>query len=488
MITNKQVKILMKHKATQPLEIAAAKAGMDITTARKYIKSGKLPSELKKPHIWATRKDPFSQHWEMVEEFLRGSETLEAQTMLEYLIEHYPSCYSMSQLRTLQRRFRNWRAEFGKDKAIMFAQLHYPGLQSQSDFTVMNNLNITIAGQPFPHLLFHFMLVYSRWEDVMVCHSESFDNLLLGFEQAVWRLGGLTKEHRTDNLSAAVNNQVTPRKFTERWQQVIKHYRLKATTNNPGVSNENGSVEKSHDLFKKAIAQQLILRGSSDFIAIENYHDFLYTLSTKRNKLRSERVIEEQSTLMALPDDKLSAPKLVDVKVRSGSLVRIDNVPYSVPSRLIGHTLRAKIYPETIALYFSNRPVQSMIRLTSGASVNYIHIIDSLVRKPGAFLHYRYQAALFPNTHFRLAYEKLCLHDVRNGHKIYLKLLQLAKWHGEEHVNCALSLLLESNITPLLEDVKSLLDVPQVIPEVTVKQADLSAYDDLRAIEAEVAA
>ena len=262
----------------------------------------------------------------MVEEFLRGSETLEAQTMLEYLIEHYPSCYSMSQLRTLQRRFRNWRAEFGKDKAIMFAQLHYPGLQSQSDFTVMNDLNITIAGQPFPHLLFHFMLVYSRWEDVMVCHSESFDNLLLGFEQAVWRLGGLTKEHRTDNLSAAVNNQVTPRKFTERWQQVIKHYRLKATTNNPGVSNENGSVEKSHDLFKKAIAQQLILRGSSDFIVIENYHDFLYTLSTKRNKLRNERVIEEQSTLMALPDDKLSAPKLVDVKVRSGSLVRIDNV------------------------------------------------------------------------------------------------------------------------------------------------------------------
>ena len=111
-----------------------------------------------------------------------------------------------------------------------------------------------------------------------------------------------------------------------------------------------------------------------------------------------------------------------------------------------------------------------------------------LVRKPGAFLHYRYQAALFPNTQFRLAYEKLCLHDVRNGHKIYLKLLQLAKWHGEEHVNCALSLLLESDITPLIEDVKSLLDVPQVIPEVTVKQADLSAYDDLRAIEAEVAA
>lgn len=480
MITDKQVKKLMKYIKTETQEVAAVKSGMDVKTARKYLRSKKLPSEIKERHGWRTRLDPFSQHWDLIEDFLLTSEGLEAQTMLDYLIEHYPDDYKPSQLRTLQRRFREWRAERGADKAAIFPQVHHPGRQSQSDFTEMNDLNITIKSQPFPHLLFHFMLVYSRWEDVMICESESFENLMHGYEQAVWCLGGLAPEHRTDNLSAAVNNQVTPRQFTERWSNLMKHYKVVPTTNNPGESNENGSIEKSHDLLKKAIKQQLILRRSSDFESIADYQAFLETLVSKRNKQRASLLREEIPLLQSLPVDKFASPRCLDVKVRTSSIVRIDKVSYSVPSRLIGYTLRAKIYQETIELYYSNRLLQTMNKVNSGYVVHYKHIIDSLVRKPGAFFNYCYQAALFPNVTFRLAYDVLSTHDITNGHKHYLNLLRLAKWHSEESVCCALEILLEARVTPFPDEVKALLDVKQSIPCIFVKQIDLRDYDAIQ--------
>jgi transposase len=251
-ITNQQVKLLMKKLKKCTQEVAAAKAGMDVKTARKYINSRKLPSDMKATHVWKTRADVFAVHWEEIEKMLEASPRLQGRTIIAYLIRKYPDYYDQKYLRTLQRRIRDWRSGKGASQAVIFRQDIKPGKQSQSDYTCMNNLNITIHGQAFKHLLFHFMLPYSRWESVTLCFSESFETLVLGYEAAVWELGCVAPEHRTDNLTAATQAIGSRREFTERWQQFMAHYAVTPTTNNPGMSHENGSIEKSHDTLKNA--------------------------------------------------------------------------------------------------------------------------------------------------------------------------------------------------------------------------------------------
>ena len=508
----------MKELHKHTLTIAAAKAGMDVKTGRKYRRANKLPSELKRPHDWLKRPDQFSDVWGEVVKMLETSPLLQAKTVLAFLQSKYPDIFPDGCLRTLQRRFQAWRARYGSDKAIIFPQIHQPGIQSQSDFTDMSNLNITIQHEIFSHLLFHFMLVFSRWEYVEICYSESFNSLMFGFENAVWQLGYVAADHRTDNLSAATklfnlktdqdsatdihltvsetenlflketierNLKGRPqRTFTERWSRVMKHYNIQPSRNNPGESNENGSIEKSHDLFKNAVDQQLMLRGSRDFESIEHYKRFLNTLCLQRNQFKNGKLKEEIQFLLPLPNDRWYSPKQIPVTVSPASTVHILGVPYSVPSRLIALSLRASVFPDKIDLFYGHYRIQQMPKIESGFLIDYRHIIDSLIRKPGAFKHYQYQAALFPRVSFRAAYDSFCKANPVNGHKDYLKLLWLAKQHGESLVNTATELLLAENILPIANEIIPLLDRPTRTPTVYIQEPNLLDYDQLRTCEA----
>jgi hypothetical protein len=369
----------------------------------------------------------------------------------------------------------------GSDKSVIFNQRLIPGRQSQSDYTVMNELGITIAGEKFDHLLFHFMLPYSRWEHVSLCYSESLESLTNGYDEAVWELGFVAPEHRTDNLTAATQSFGSSRVFTKNWQEVMDHYSVTPSRNNPGISNENGSVEKSHDLLKKAISQQLMLRGSSNFSNKDEYMKFVNQLVATRNSKRTIRFAEEISLLKPLPSKKYYAPIMMEVKVSSFSTIRLLKCIYSVPSRLIGYKLRAYIYHGEIKLYYGSNMVQTMpqIQDKSGVSINYRHLIKSLLRKPGAFTNYYYRDYLFPSVIFRNAYDMLIKSYPINGVKQYLQILQLAAIGKESDVQLALELLIASEIIPSLLEVQSLLnttDKPQVI-EVKINPASLADYD-----------
>jgi len=475
--TNEQVLLLRKNLMTHTQKVSAAKSGMCARTARKYTKSQELPRDLKSSRDWSTRSDPFEKSWDSIEQLLEESPTLEAKTILEDLILKDPASHSMTKLRTLQRRIRDWRAGKGPDKAIMFTQRYEPGQQSQSDFTCMNALKITIQKETFGHLLFHFTLSYSSWSHVSICQSESFDNLVGGFEGAVCALGGVAVEHRTDNLTAAFNCKKIPRVPTEKWQRVMDHYGITPSSNNPGVSNENGIVEKRHDVLKNKIDQALLLRGSRNFDSLEAYDDFVTQVVTTKNALIQPRLATEALHLKKLPMDKWSTPKIYPVKVRSTSLVHISGTVYSVPSRLIGYELKAFVYPEKIDLFYGNSLIQTMSSLAE--TIDYRHLIDSLIRKPGAFARYKYREALFPRPIFRLTYDMLKRHNPSRGHIEYLEILKLAKLNGEEAVSQALGLLMETEETPFSSCVKSLLDLPPKRPEVSILQPTLDIYDDL---------
>jgi len=228
-ITNQQVKLLMKRLKQHKQEPAAAMSGMTSKTARKYSSSAQLPTEMQRSHTWRTRHDAFTEDWNEIASMLENAPGLEANTLMNYLIRKSPDKYKQGQLRTLQRRVRDWRAEHGKAKAVIFRQDIQPGKQSQSDFTCMNVLQITINGQIFKHLLFHFILPYSRWESIKLCFSESFDSLVAGMEKALWELGQVAPEHRTDNLTAATQAMGSQREFTQRWQQFVAHYGMVAS-------------------------------------------------------------------------------------------------------------------------------------------------------------------------------------------------------------------------------------------------------------------
>jgi len=167
------------------------------------------------------RTDIFDGVWREIEAMLSADPGLQAKTLMEWLIDR-EEIFNYSHLRTLQRRVLEWRVLKGPGNDIMFRQRHEPGKQSQSDWTHCEELGVTVDGQPFPHMLFHFMLRYSRWETAYISFSESFENLVSGYTRALAELGAIPEEHRTDNLTAAVSSHGSRPVFTERWQGSLR--------------------------------------------------------------------------------------------------------------------------------------------------------------------------------------------------------------------------------------------------------------------------
>lgn len=260
MVTDQQVRRLLKLMQTETTQaVAAAKSGMDEKTARKYSKAGWLPGELKKERTWQTRSDPFVGFWDELRDNLATNPGFEAKTLFDDLQRRFPGQFSDGQLRTLQRRVKCWRALEGPSQEIFFPQMHHPGELAQSDYTHMGELGITIAKQPFDHLVYHFVLTYSNWETVSICFSESFESLSDGLQATIWELGGVPHSHQTDRLTAAVQKSLHPDEFTQRYQALLNHYGLIGRKTQAASPNENGDVEQRNHRFKRAVQQALFV-------------------------------------------------------------------------------------------------------------------------------------------------------------------------------------------------------------------------------------
>ena len=485
MVSDQQVRKLMKLvKTEKSLDVAAAKAGMSTKTARRYRDANAVPSELKKPHTWRTRADVFEGVWEELAELLETNPGLEAKTLFEDLQRRYPGRFSDGQLRTLQRRIKAWRALEGPCKEVFFAQEHHPGELAQSDFTHMESLEVTIEGQPFAHLVYHLVLTYSNWETGMVCFSESFESLAAGMEGALFALGGVPRVHQSDRLSAAVSNLADPAVFTERYGALLRHYGLEGRMIQAAKANENGDVEQRHHRFKRAADQALMLRGSRDFGSREAYESFLQGLFDQLNAGRQERLAEELAVLRELPATRYDACKKLQCKVGQGSTISAERNVYSVPARLIGEQVEVRLHAQHVEVWYAQRQVATMPRLRGrgGHRINYRHIIDWLVRKPGAFKNYRYRADLFPTSRFRMTLDLLELRQPGRAHKVYLAILRLAAQENESLVDDALRVLLNREEDISAEAVERLLKQAQALPlptEVHIDDVDLNAYDAL---------
>jgi hypothetical protein len=465
--------------------VAAGRAGMSERTARKYERAAQLPSQLKEPHTWQTRNDPFEADWPWVVSQLERDPALQGSTLFALLYERHPERYRPTQVRTLQRHIARWRALHGPEREVIFEQQHTPGERAQSDFTHMDDLGVTLAGVAFPHLYFHLTLTYSNVEAVSLCFSESFEALAEGIERCLWQIGGVPEQHRTDHLTAAVRrlNSAAREDWTTRYQALMAHYGMQPTWNNAGIAHENGDVEQSHFRFKEAVDQALRVRGSREFPDRAAYERFVQDLVRKRNATRQHRFAIEREALRPLPAVPLAACREVRVLVSRFSTIQVLSNTYSVSSRLIGTAVLVRVRAETLEGYVGTSRVFVLPRLVGKHQhrICYQHLIWSLVRKPGAFAAYRYRDDLYPTTTFRQAYDRLqAERGIRADHE-YVRLLHLAASTSESEVETALSLLLEQEHLPTFAAVRELVCLPQApaIPQLSAPALDLSPYDDL---------
>lgn len=491
--TDKQVRLLRQKRMNgMTLEAAAAAVGMSERTARTW-QSGTLPSQTKAPRDWRTRKDPFADVWaNEIEPMLVADDDggLEAKSVFAELQRRFPGRFVAGQLRTLQRRFRDWRAERGPEREVYFPQAHTPGRTASIDFTHATELGVTIAGVMFAHMFFHLVLPFSGWHFVQLAFGETFEALVYGLQSALETLGGVPERARMDNLSAATHElKGGGRVLNQRFGAVLEHFGLESSRIQPREAHENGVVEKGHDLLKSALDQALRIRGSRDFATQLEYVAFVSSIVERDlHAGRADKIAEERQHLRPLPNTRLLEYTRHSVEVRRWSTIHLQKRTYSVPSRLVGHRVEVRLYADQLEVRHAGKLVETMPRIRGDRThrIDYRHVIWSLVRKPGAFAQYRYREDLFPTLTFRRAYDALRDRRGDRADVEYVRVLHLAASTSESLVERTLEHLLTTDATWDYATLKALAqpETPAT-PSVHVGEPDLAAYD--RLLVAEVA-
>ena len=453
-----------------------------------------MPTHVKtsKPHDWRTRKNPFEEVWDpYILPLLREDKDggLQATTIIGELNTKKPEGKWDKHLRTLQRQLRIWRAEEGPPKEVVFPQDHPPGEEGAYDFTHCEELNVTINGVAFPHLIFEYILSHSGHRYVELAFGETYEALSSGLQGAFWWTGGVPKRVRHDNLSAATHNlkAVEPHlKLTKRYEALMSHYDVQSSRINPGKSNENGIAEKGHDVLKTALDQKLRLRRSRDFDSVAAYWEFVLGVRDSLNAKCAERWALERPCLGELPSTRLPNYTVVKTVVRRWSCIRVARNTYSVPSRYIGEELTVRVHPDTVELFYHGKRVDEYPRLRGEGQhrIDYRHIIDSLVRKPGAFTNYRYREDLFPTLVFRRAYDALVTWRGERAYVDYVRILHLAAKQSQVDVEMALEIGLSEGPRFGFADIEALVvprssDPPAVVVAIPVQTPSYKHFDEL---------
>ena len=443
-------------------------------------------------HDWRTREDPLAAVWEdLLEPMLRQEPRLMPTTLYEYLQEHYPGEYSKV-LRTLQRRVKAWKSVHGPAPEVMFELRHEPGMIGLSDFTELKGIEITINGKPFEHLIYHYRLAYSGWRYAQIIEGgESFIALSEGLQNALAASGGVPRQHRTDSLSAAYKNARGQHRkvLTQYYEELCDHYRLEPTRNNKGIAHENGSIESPHGHLKHRIKQALYLRGSFDFESIAAYQNFIDDSVEKLNRQVQTKFEEEQKLLQPLPKYRVPDYEVLTARVSRYSTIDVRCVLYTVPSRLIGRQLELHLYHNQIVGYLGKQVVVELprVRVSSKGKrrarcINYRHVIEGLKRKPRAFIYCTWRDDLLPNDHYRRLWAQMeADFEIDSAAVLMVEALYIAATQNKAP---AVAEYLEAELSAGTLTLVGLRRHFQLLtgtsmPTVSVKQHDLSSYDQL---------
>lgn len=430
---------------------------------------------------WRTREDPFAGDWDEVVELLEVMPELQGACLFDYLREKYPGRHEDGQLRTLQRRVRLWRAQHGPERELFFDQVHFPGEALQLDWVDCNRLGVLIGDSRFDHKLCHCACVYSKWEWARVCFSEDFLSLRNTLQDALFRLGGVPKTLQVDNGSAATCSLAEGqghRDFNARFKRLLRHFGLNGRRVNIGCAHESGTIEKLHDHFRIRLDQALMLRGSRRFESVDAYEQFVRQQLEKANGNRVRKLEQERRHLKALRASRYPDFEVQSHRIGRGSTVRINRKVYSVPSRLKGRRLSCRIHTERIDLYLGSTRVHSVKRVHGNDSgIRWRDLVGWLVRKPGAFAHYRYRESMFPTAAHRELHSALC-GDLEHyaADREYLLILNASAGLEPDAVAEALERMLSEEAALSLEGFREAAGVERPTVDLAPFRPDLSVY------------
>jgi hypothetical protein len=484
------MRLFMKHRQNDSVPVAAAKAGISTATAYRILEDGRLPSQ-KKQARGRRRPDPLSDIFDAeIVPLLKAAPGLRSVAIFEEMLRRHPDL-PHGVRRTMERRIRAWRALHGGDQDVIFRQVHEPGRMGLSDFTDMGDLKVTVAGQPLDHLLYHFRLVWSGFEHAhVILGGESYVALAEGLQNALWALGGSPRHHRSDSLSAAFRNldQDARADLTHRYDALCEHYAMEPTRNNRGIAHENGAIESPHGHLKFAIRDALLLRGSPDFDDLASYRRFVDEITSRKNRRNAARIDAERASLQPLPAARTSDYEEIIVTVTSTSSFTLKKVFYTVPSRLIGHRLRVRLYDDRLDLFLGGTRLMTLPRGRTrsngkhGHVVDYRHVIHSLRRKPMALMNLIYRDQLFPRDAYRHTFDRLVEKlPERAACKTMVELLALAHERTcEAELARLLAVELEAGRLPDLAKLRAVFAPdPASLPAVAVELPSLAIYNSL---------
>jgi len=483
----------MKSRQTKSPAAAAAVAGFSRATGYRIESDTRLPSQKKKPR-GRRRPDPLASVWDAeIVPILRDASGLRAIAVFDEMMRRHPEL-GRGVRRTLERRIRTWRALNGPDQEVIFRQQHPPGRMGLSDFTNMAGLGITIAGEPLDHRLYHFRLAFSGFEHAhVVLGGESFVALAEGLQNALWALGGVPEQHRSDSLSAAFRNldRDAREDLTRRYEVLCAHYRMTPTRNNPGVAHENGSIESPHGHLKQTIKDELLLRGSRNFADLDGYRRFIDEVVGRHNARYRKQIEIERTVLKELPERRTTDYEEERVVVTSSGGFSLRKVFYTVPSRLIGHWLNVRLYDDRLICLLGSTEVLTLRRGRSpdhckrAHVVDYRHVIHALRRKPMALLNLVYRDQLFPRAAYARAFEVLLTSiGEKRACRAMVGLLALAHDRAcEAELADAIAADLDVGRLPDLDRMRERFTPDTTsIPNVVVELAPLSVYDELATV------
>ena len=488
MIANSR-KAQVRRLYNQGLGITACarKCKMDRKTVSNILNEQQPPAP-KQPRTYRTREDPLAPFWPEIEALLKQDAKLKPYILLDEMCRRHPGKFLPSWQRTLERRVDQWKVEHQVEQEVFFDQDHMPGDVLALDFSHMNQLCVTIAGEHFDHLIFHGVLTYSNWEYAEVCLSESFEALAGGVQRCFHAIGGVTERLRTDSMSAAVNNLSTDRHFRGNYKRLLDHFQVTPHRINVRSPEENGDCESSHGHFKDYVDQRLRLRGDRNFESLIQYKEFLKKCVDARNESRSDRFREEQSVLAKLPVNDFPCYTKFECTVSRNSIITVKQNRYSIPSCFIGRRVQVRVHADQVELWYASKKQLTMPRVIGKdkESVDFRHVIDSLVRKPGAFAHYRYREHMYPSIEFRKLFDSLTERlDPSAGIAVYLRVLHCAKHEGLAVAESIAQkmIAMESGLTKksalaMLKDIQSTA-VSSAIEDCEVEVPDLDDYDSL---------
>lgn len=491
-VNDHQMRLFMRFRQNEPVEIAAAKAGFSTATGYRLAQDPRLPSTRRAPR-GRRRPDPLADIFDAeIVPLLEASPGLRAVAIFEEMRRRHPEL-DPGVRRTLERRIRTWRAVHGAEQEVIFRQVHEPGRMALSDFTELAELGVTIAGVALDHRLYHFRLAWSGFEHAhVILGGESYVALAEGLQNALWALGGAPMEHRSDSLSAAFRNLDCDARadLTRRYDALCHHYGMAPSRNNPGVAHENGAIESAHGHLKTAIRDALLMRGSGDFSDLASYRRFIDEITSAKNRRNAVRIDAERAYLLPLPDRRTSDYEETIVNVTSTSGFTLRKVFYTVPSRLIGHRLRVRLFDDRLELFIGGTHLMTLPRGRAprngkhGHVIDYRHIIHSLRRKPMALFGMVYRDQLFPRDAYRKTFDRLIKQlPERIACRTMVELLALA--HDRACEAELADILADDLAQDRLPDLAALrarfAPDPAGLPEVVIRLTPLADYDSLLA-------